>query len=66
MTTRRLPAATYDVDTFCNTHGISRALFYKLVKENRGPRLMKVGRRTLISFEAALAWRREMERSSAQ
>jgi len=26
-----------------------------------GPRLMKVGRRTLISVEAAADWRRDME-----
>lgn len=49
------------VSDFCRAHGISRALFYKLLREGRGPRVMKVGRRTLISCEAAEQWRRRME-----
>lgn len=51
------------VSDFCRAHGISRAMFYKLTKEGRGPRTAKVGRRTLISQEAAEEWRREMERT---
>lgn len=55
----------YTVTEFCAEHGgISRVLFYKLQKEGRGPRLMKVGRRTLISAEAAADWRRQMELDS--
>ena len=53
--------ATYSVRDFCREHGISRGLFYRLLREGRGPRVMKVGRRTLISQEAADAWRRRME-----
>lgn len=49
------------VAEFCKAHGISRALFYKLVRKGRGPVLMKAGRRTLISKEAADEWRREAE-----
>ena len=52
----------YDVPTFCKIHSISRAHFYNLVRDDRGPRLMKVGRRTLISIEAAKEWRQAMER----
>ncbi len=52
---------SYSVADFCRAHGISRALFYKLLREGRGPRVMKVGRRTLISREAAEQWRRRME-----
>jgi predicted DNA-binding transcriptional regulator AlpA len=40
---------------------MSRSLFYELVKGGKGPRLMKIGRRTLISQEAAADWRRAME-----
>ncbi len=53
--------ATYSVRDFCREHGISRGLFYRLLREGRGPRVMKVGRRTLISREAAEDWRRRME-----
>jgi len=54
----------YDVDTFCARHKISRSFFYLLLKEGNGPRLMKVGRRTLITAEAAADWRHKMERSA--
>jgi predicted DNA-binding transcriptional regulator AlpA len=49
------------VKGFCQEHGISRAHFYNLLKRGDGPAVMKVGRRTLISAEAAAAWRRRME-----
>ncbi len=51
----------YSVTDFCREHGISRGLFYSLLREGRGPRVIKAGRRTLISREAAEQWRRRME-----
>jgi predicted DNA-binding transcriptional regulator AlpA len=53
------------VDQFCAAHSISRATFYNLRKAGKGPSEMKVGNRTLISEEAAEAWRRRMERETA-
>jgi hypothetical protein len=53
------------VPEFCAAHRISRALFYLLQKQQRGPRVMKCGRRTLIAVESAEAWRRQMERAGA-
>lgn len=50
---------------FCDEHGIARTTFYMLLKQGRGPRLMKVGRRTLISAEAAADWRKRMEAETA-
>lgn len=52
---------SYSINEFCALNDISRALFYLLVKEGKAPRLMKVGRRTLVSSEAAAEWRRRME-----
>jgi len=49
------------VQRFCAAHGISKAFFYKLRAEGRGPTEMKVGTRTLISVEAAADWRAERE-----
>ncbi|WP_304305885.1 hypothetical protein [Pseudacidovorax intermedius] len=46
---------------FCSSHSIGRTHFYALVKQGRGPQIMKVGRRTLISEEAATEWRRSMQ-----
>lgn len=56
----RDPAA-YTVSSFCEEHHISRSYLYRLWSEGRGPRRTKLGRRTLISGEAAAAWRRQME-----
>jgi hypothetical protein len=53
--------ACYSIDEFCVAHAISRAMFYKLRNEGKGPRTMLVGTRTLISFEAAADWRRQCE-----
>ena len=49
------------VDEFCKANSISASMFYKLAKAGKGPRIMKVGRRTLISSEAANEWRKQME-----
>jgi hypothetical protein len=54
------------VSAFCADHGVSRSLFYRLQQEERGPRLTKIGRRTLISAEAAAEWRARMERETEQ
>ena len=53
------------VPQFCDGHNISRTHFYELIKLGRAPRLMKVGRRTLISQEAAADWRQRMEIETA-
>jgi hypothetical protein len=53
------------IDEFCDENRISRSLLYKMIREGRGPRLMKVGRRTLITHEAAEDWRRQMEAASS-
>lgn len=59
-----VPAHT--VAGFCRDHHISKAFLYKLIKNGNGPRLMKIGRRTLISAEAAADWRAQMEASTTQ
>lgn len=57
--------ACYSVDEFCSSHAISRAMFYKLRADGKGPRTMAVGSRTLISYEAAADWRRACESTEA-
>ena len=56
----------YSVESFCNSHNISRAMYYNLVKEGKGPRLMRVGTKPLISIESAAEWRKRMEDEAAQ
>jgi predicted DNA-binding transcriptional regulator AlpA len=55
------PRLALSIPEFCRAHGISEAFFYKLKKQGEGPREMKVGARTLITFESAAEWRRTRE-----
>lgn len=56
----------FDVASFCEAHRISRSFLYRMIAEGRGPRLMKLGRRTLITAEAAAEWRGRMEEESGR
>ena len=49
----------------CDAHGISDRFYYKLKKQRKGPREMRLGKRTLVTFESAAEWRRERELASA-
>jgi hypothetical protein len=59
----RGPPLAMSIREFCAQHGgISQDLFFKM---QRGPTVMHVGSRTLISHEAAERWRREREVETA-
>ncbi|SDX62965.1 hypothetical protein SAMN04515617_105148 [Collimonas sp. OK242] len=54
--------AASTVDEFCFANGrLSKSFFYKLVKSGQGPKILKVGNRTLITDEAGAEWRAEMQ-----
>jgi predicted DNA-binding transcriptional regulator AlpA len=53
------------VDDFCTSHGISRGLFYQLVKRGEAPKTFKIGRCTRISEAAAVEWVAEREAVAA-
>ena len=61
LTAATLSKLAYTVPQFCGGYNLSRTHFYALLKEGKGPRLMKVGRRTLISAQAAADWCKRME-----
>ena len=52
------------VREFCEAHRLSRSLFYVLVRKGHGPKLMRLGGKTLISVEAAADWRQKMEQGA--
>ncbi|MCG2632851.1 hypothetical protein L6654_40390 [Bradyrhizobium sp. WYCCWR 13023] len=60
---RALPVEpmAYSIRQFCQAHGISVDTYFRMQRAAFGPATMKVGGRTLISVEAAAAWRRERE-----
>ena len=56
--------AAQSVAEFCKAHGISCAHFYNLKKRGLAPKTLVLGRRRLVSQEAAAEWRRRMEASA--
>jgi hypothetical protein len=65
--TTELPAdkLAYTITTFCTALEISRALYFKLQREGRGPRTVRFGAKVLITPPAAREWLERMERESA-
>jgi hypothetical protein len=55
----------YSIAEFCRAHRLSRAFFYILLKRGEAPAVMKVGKRRLVSENAAKDWREQMERAAA-
>jgi hypothetical protein len=51
----------FSIRTFCQRHQLSQSFYFKIKKLGLGPREMAVGKRILISREAAADWRRERE-----
>lgn len=52
----------YTVKEFIKAYPMCKATFYRLVKLNKAPKLMRVGDRIYITKEAALEWQRNMEK----
>ena len=61
---RTVPQLAMSIPQFAEAHGISASMYFKLKKQGLTPREMKVGSRTLITFEAAAQWRAEREAAS--
>jgi hypothetical protein len=58
--------AAYSIAAFCKAHSISPDMFFKLMRQGLGPKVFRVGRRTLISVPAAEEWVREREAAAAR
>jgi hypothetical protein len=61
-------ADAFSIAEFCQRHGISIAMYYKMRAQDPKsvPREIHVGTRRLISKEAAADWRAERERETAK
>jgi hypothetical protein len=53
------------ISEFARLHGISIDQFFKMQREKWGPATMRVGKRTLISAEAAAEWRKARQQAAA-
>jgi predicted DNA-binding transcriptional regulator AlpA len=60
-----IPTHCFSIPSFAAAFGFSEAFFYKLVSQGQGPRLMKIGRRTFITFQAADEWQCQREAATA-
>jgi predicted DNA-binding transcriptional regulator AlpA len=56
----------FTIPEFCRRHGFSQAKYFELASAGEGPRVMRLGRRVLISRESASDWRRQREALSAE
>ena len=55
----------HSIKAFCEAHSISRNLFYTLKKQGLAPKMIHVGKRRLITEEAATEWRQMMQSQSS-
>jgi hypothetical protein len=55
----------YSIPEFCLRHGFSQAKYFQIAASGEGPRVMRVGKRVLISREAATEWRRSREAAAS-
>ena len=58
-------ADAYSIPEFCRRHRFSPAKYFKIAAAGEGPRVMRVGKRVLISKESAAEWRRSREAAAA-
>ncbi len=62
---RRRYKTPFQFQNFASATGFSSALFFKMARDGRGPRVMRVGRRTLITKEADISGASNFEAASA-
>lgn len=65
---RRRPGGVHNIPNFCLNNDISESLYFKLKREGRGPREIRLDGRILITEEAERDWRaaREAETQATQ
>lgn len=56
---------TLSIHEFCQRNKISRTHLHNMCKAGRGPKMMKAGRRVLISASAEREWRQLLETEAA-
>jgi excisionase family DNA binding protein len=62
----QIAPAAFTVDEFCSTYRVSRTTLHRLMVSGNGPNTFRIGRRRLITREAADTWVKAQEaRASA-
>ena len=66
MEAREISPAAYSILEFCQAYGLGRSTFYRLQAAGLAPRMLAVGRRRLVTCEAADEWRRRLESAAGR
>ena len=51
----------YSIKDFCKAFSISRSYFYKLKDQDKAPKTFNLGKKVMITSEAAHEWQKSME-----
>ena len=54
------------INEACQIIGISRAMFYKLLNEKKAPKIIKIGRRVVLSPDSLESWMKTMEHDNTE
>jgi hypothetical protein len=63
---RPIEPLAFSIAEFALLHGISQDHYFRLARAGLGPKIMKIGARTLVSAESAAEWRAQRERATEQ
>jgi hypothetical protein len=58
------PQAVFTIKEFCDRYRIALSFFFKLQKQGKGPRTMRIGSKVLIMAQAAADWVAAIEAES--
>jgi predicted DNA-binding transcriptional regulator AlpA len=56
----------YSIDQFCRAYGVGRDMYYAMLKNGTAPQCMTIGKRRLISLDAAARWQEAREAETAK
>jgi hypothetical protein len=56
----------FTIKKFCDRYEIATSFYFKLQKQGKGPRTMRIGSKVLISAQAARDWVSEREAETAE
>jgi predicted DNA-binding transcriptional regulator AlpA len=60
-----LPIAALSIRDTAESSGISRSTLYELIAQGRGPRVLKINRRSLVLIEDRDRWLRDLVEEAA-
>jgi hypothetical protein len=63
---RPIQPLALSIREFAEAHNLSIDTYFKMQRDGFGPKVMRVGGRTLVSLEAAAEWRAEREKATDQ